>query len=260
MNKKVINKNEKLEKPAKKKEPTRSPKKAEPNIVDKADDQDLEKLKMVGVARKKLFFQAAKDMLQEILNRRPKWELARKELLELYIAAENYLEAKKFIASELEQDPKNKLNILQSARIERLLGNVPAQIQQLKNALALEKDEKLARSLFVIQRDAGDIEGALSTVLYLRDLRDTTELEVAHAKLLSLAGKKDDAYTLCEKLVNKSPMPEGVIELWTALNLADKNQPEEVIKKIPLLQSQIIVWFLKKKKKMDSHNLALQSL
>ena len=71
-------------------------------------DPDTEKLKEAIAARTKAYFAAARNILQSILDRRPQWMPARRELVLLYMSSENYKDAESFLIKEVARVPDDE--------------------------------------------------------------------------------------------------------------------------------------------------------
>jgi tetratricopeptide (TPR) repeat protein len=194
-------------------------------------DPDFKALNEVIMARKSALFQTARDRLQALLNKRPEWIPARKELLMLYMATESYTEAETFLINECKRIPNDGWLHVFLANVYKRLGNIKKEIQEVETAIKIKYDEQLLRRLFELQRDSGDLEGALNTVLSLRARNDNLQLEIAHAKLLVLLKRHDEALKISEDLIKKEPNSKEVIETWLSNYLASNNKPEVVVDK-----------------------------
>ena len=233
--------------------------------IDPKDPDFLNLQKAVGF-RKGVLFTSAKEILQDILNRRPEWEPARRELVLLYMDSQSYDECEKFLKKECQRIPKNEWIWVSLSKLYSITNKPKDEILAIKKVIELNFNEAMARRLFEIQRDSGDLEGALETVLILRSHRDTLELEVAHAKLLSLLNKKEDAQKMCEKLLAQNPIPAGVVDIFVAYHLGDKNSPEAVLNKfLPMIEKgikhpEMLVGLSRAYHRMDRYEDALKLL
>jgi len=146
----------------------------------------LDKLKAAVFSRKNALFPRAHEILINILKEHPVFVPAQKELFALYITTENYDEAEVFLI-ELEKKFKDKEWILLSLmETYRKKNDTQKQIEIVKRYIEISYDEKLLRRLFDLQKNAGDMEGALQTILTRRSKNDTVELEAAQGQLTAL--------------------------------------------------------------------------
>jgi tetratricopeptide (TPR) repeat protein len=112
------------------------------------------------------------------------------------------------------------------------LGKKKEEISALKSCVEIKPEPLLLHRLFELQKNSSDIEGARETVNILRKIKETPELKIAEAKLLNLLGKKDEALQLADKLLDDDSTLNGSLELWVAIHLGDRNDPEMVIKRM----------------------------
>lgn len=192
-------------------------------------DPDLLKLQQAANARKQGLIPVAREMLGEVLKRRPGWVPARRELVMLHIAAEEFAEAERFLLMEAKRAAKDRWVWMSLGLVRSRTGDKKGEIECLSKALELQFESAAARRLFELQRDTGDLAGALDTVALLRRKEDSEALAVAHCQLLARLGRRNEALVLCEQLMERVPAPLGAVEQWTALFLADRNEPEPVI-------------------------------
>ena len=201
------------------------------NLNEQADP-DLESLKRVIQARKSFLFDQAKDILQEILKRKPLWEPARRELIQLYLAAENYADAEIFIKKEITRLPHEPIFWLNLANIYNKTGKPTDEIQALKKFIDFKYDENLTKKLFDLQKNTNDLSGALETIETLKKhTEDTFILDLAKAKLLNITEKFDESLKLAEELLNNHLTSSDLIELWTGIILQHKNDPQRILDK-----------------------------
>lgn len=205
---------------------------------EKPTEQELTQLKAAAGFRQKGMFQNAQGILNEILAKNPNSRLAKRELILLAVALEDFTKAEQMLLGGLKSMPQNRWFWLTLAMVRSRTGNVPGEIESLKQALALEHEDAPARRLFELQRDSKDLNGALETVLLLRSKKDGVELEVAEAKLYFLLGRKEESLTACENLLKRVPAPPAAVEQWTALYLADQNNPGAVIERMEKLLAE----------------------
>ena len=202
-----------------------------------AKDPDFTTLSNIISARRSALFQTAREQLQALLNKRSDWIPARKELLMLYMATESFAEAEAFLIKECKRIPNDDWLHIFLANVYKRLGNTKKEIEEIEAAIKIRYDEQHLRRLFELQRDSGDLEGALATVLSLREKNDNLLLEVAQAKLLVLLKRHDEALKLSESLLAKEPNSKEVIETWLSNYLASNNKPEVVVEKFePLVK------------------------
>jgi tetratricopeptide (TPR) repeat protein len=227
-------------------------------------DPDTEKLKEAIAARTKAYFAAARNILQSILDRRPQWMPARRELVLLYMSSENYKDAESFLIKEVARVPDDEWMRSTLMKTFLLTGNKPAEITFLKGEIAQKFDEPMLRRLFYLQRDSGDLEGALDTVTRLRKENDTVDLEVANARLLHALKRPSDAIKICETLLKKKPLPKGMLELFTTIQIADLNDPEaalrglEALREEHLKDAEFLASMARVYQRMDRHKEALE--
>jgi len=195
-----------------------------------ANDPDLAKLQSAAVARKQGLYQQARDTLAEVAKRRPRWVPVRRELAMLHIATEDFAEAEKLLLPETGRVPRDRWVWMTLGLVRSRTGNAKGEIECLVKAMELKFEDAPARRLFELQRDAQDYAGALETVAMLRRTKDTDELAVAHAKLLARLGRRNEALIACEQLMERKPALLGAIDQWVALFLADRNDPDTVVK------------------------------
>ena len=227
-------------------------------------DPDTEKLKEAIAARTKAYFAAARNILQSILDRRPQWMPARRELVLLYMSSENYKDAESFLIKEVARVPDDEWMRSTLMKTFLLTGNKPAEITFLKGEIAQKFDEPMLRRLFYLQRDSGDLEGALDTVTRLRKENDTVDLEVANARLLHALKRPSDAIKICETLLKKKPLPKGMLELFTTIQIADLSDPEAALRGLEALRdehlkdAEFLASMARVYQRMDRHKEALE--
>lgn len=192
-------------------------------------DPDLPRLQQAANARKQGLIPVAREILAEVLKRRPGWVPARRELALLHIAAEEFAEAERFLLMETKRAGKDRWVWMSLGLVRSRTGDKKGEIECLQKALELQFESPAARRLFELQRDTGDLAGALDTVALLRRKEDSEPLAVAHCQLLARLGRRNEALVACEQLMERVPAPLGAVEQWTALYLADRNEPEPVI-------------------------------
>jgi tetratricopeptide (TPR) repeat protein len=163
------------------------------------------------------------------MKRRPGWIPARRELILLHMAAEDFKEAEKLLLPETERAPKDRWVWMTLGLARSRTGDKKGEVECLRRATDIRAELPAARRLFELQRDIQDFQGALDTVTMLRRMEDSDALAVAHAQLLARLGRRNEALIACEQLMDKSPVPAGAAEQWTALFLAERNDPESVI-------------------------------
>ena len=209
-----------------------------PKVEDNnVENPDLELLKKIEAARKNKSFGVAKEMLQKLLNAKPSWLPARYELISLYFDTESYQDAKTFLLAEIKTRPDDFRCLISLARVYATLGDQYGELDCLKKIHALNKSEQILRRLFDLLRDTGDLAGALDVVLELRNLKDTPELHLAHAKLLSLLDRSDESLVVCEEILSQEKLSPAAVDLFVTINLQNKNSPQLVLDKfIPLLE------------------------
>jgi len=192
-------------------------------------DPDIAKLKQAAAARKQGLLSVARDTLAEVIKRRPGWPPARRELVMLHIAAEEFGEAERFLLMETKRSPKDRWGWMSLGLVRSRTGNKKGEIECLLKALDLQFESAAARRLFELQRDTQDFAGALETVAMLRRKEESEALAVAHCQLLARLNRRNEALVQCEQLMERTPAPTGAVEQWTALFLAERNDPETVI-------------------------------
>ena len=196
------------------------------------DNPDVATLNQAIGERKNLNFLKSRDILQDLLKRKPSWEPARKELVRLYLDTENWKDAEIFLSKEaprVKDDPWLWANL---STVCGRLGKKKEEISALKSCVEIKPEPLLLHRLFELQKNSSDIEGARETVNILRKIKETPELKIAEAKLLNLLGKKDEALQLADKLLDDDSTLNGSLELWVAIHLGDRNDPEMVIKRM----------------------------
>lgn len=231
-------------------------------------DPDAQTIALIARAREGFLFHQARDMLQELLKRRPKWTLALRELVQLYFASENFLDAKKSIDQMLKENPSDDWAWFNLAKIHARNKNVISEIEALKNLSELKFNEGMARRLFELQKNSGDMSGALNTLRKLRSNKDDIELEVTEAKVLNVLGQKDNALNICNKFLKKKDVPVGIIELWINIHLMNTNDPQKILDKfIPLTEAEtgksnghLFVGISRALHRMEKHHEALKYL
>jgi tetratricopeptide (TPR) repeat protein len=220
------------------KELKKSSKKEDADLEQILKDPDLPKLKEAVAFRTNNLFASANEILQEILKRRPGWNPAVRELVELYFQTRNFIDCEKVLFDESIKNPKDVWTWTTIAKLYKLTNNPKAEMEALKKLTALTFNEVITIRLFDLQKDVKDLKGALQTLLILRAHRDTLDLEVAHAKLLYLDDKQDEALSMTTKLLGLSPIPQGAIDLWVAQHLSKTFNPEAIIHKfLPLIEA-----------------------
>jgi tetratricopeptide (TPR) repeat protein len=226
--------------------------------------ETTEKLKAAVFARKNALFPKAHQLLTDILKENPNETDAQKELCALYFSTENYQEAINFLLSLLKKSHPQEWISLALAESYKRTHKVLDEIAVLKDILAKQFNDEIARRLFDLQKNSGDIEGALQTVIALRSVRDDVQLETAQAKLTALLGGREDALKMAEALLLKNPLPRGAIELYLAIQLGDLNNPEAIIDKFdPMLKAglndpMLFVAVAKAFHRMELHNKAIE--
>lgn len=202
------------------------------NLPEATENPDVLILNQAISARKNLLFQKSRDVLQDLLKRKPAWEPARKELVRLYMDTENWKDAEIFLnkeTSRVKTDPWLWANL---STVCARLGKKKEEILALKACVDIKPEPILLHKLFELQKNASDIEGARETVNTLRKIKETPDLKVAEAKLLNLLGKKDEALKLADTLLDDDDTLNGALELWVAIHLGDRNDPEIIMKRI----------------------------
>src|SRR5262249_25330767 len=187
------------------------------------------KLQQAANARKQGLLPLARETLGELIKRRPGWVPARRELVLLHLAAEEFAEAEKLLLIETRRAPKERWSWMTLGLARSRTGNAKGEIECLHNALELQFESGAARRLFELQRDSGDLAGALDTVALLRRKEESEALAVAHCQLLARLKRRNEALVACEQLMERVPAPPGAVEQWTALFLAERNEPDPVI-------------------------------
>ncbi len=194
------------------------------------DDPDIPKLKQAAAARKQGLYPVARETLADVLKRRPNWPAAHREMVMLHFAAEEFAEAEKILVPETKRTPKDRWVWMSLGLARSRTGDKKGEIESLLKATEIAPESAPARRLFELQRDTQDYAGALETVSMLRRLEDSDVLAVAHAQLLARLGRRNEALVACEQLMERKPLPNGAVDQWTALFLAERNDPEAVIK------------------------------
>jgi tetratricopeptide (TPR) repeat protein len=192
-------------------------------------DPDIGKLQQAAAARKQGLFPVARETLGEVLKRRPGWVPARRELVMLHIAAEEFADAERMLQIETKRAPRDRWGWMSLGLVRSRSGDKKGEIECLLKALDITFESAPARRLFELQRDTQDFAGALESVAMLRRKEDNEALAVAHCQLLARLNRRNEALVLCEQLMERIPAPAGALEQWTALFLADRNDPETVI-------------------------------
>lgn len=192
-------------------------------------DPDIAKLQAAANARKQGLIPVARETLGEVLKRRPGWVPARRELVMLHIAAEEFGEAERFLLLETKRAGRDRWVWMSLGLVRSHTGDKKGEIECLLKALDIQFGSPAARRLFELQRDTQDFAGALETVAMLRRKEDNEALAVAHCQLLARLGRRNEALVLCEQLMERTPAPVGAVEQWTALFLAERNDPDPVI-------------------------------
>ena len=233
------------------------------NIV---PSDNAEKLKAAIFARKNALYPKAHELLSSILQQSPNEVAAQKELSTLFLLTENYDEAIKFLLSILKQSKDPAWVLLGLAECYKRTNRISDEMLTLKNILANKFDDAISRRLFDLQKNSGDIKGALQTVINLRSVKDHIDLETAQAKLTALLGDRDEALKMAETLLIKTPLPRGAIELFLAIQLGDLNNPEAVLKKFaPMVEGGlndplVFVALAKALHRMELHHEAIDYL
>lgn len=194
-----------------------------------AGDPDLPKLQQAANARKQGLIPLAREALGEVLKRRPGWVPARRELIMLHIAAEEFAEAEKLLLIETKRAPKERWGWMSLGLARSRTGDKKGEAECLAKALDISFESTPARRLFELQRDTGDLAGALDTIALLRRKEESEALMVAHCQLLARLKRRNEALVLCEQLMERVPAPVGAVEQWSALFLAERNEPDPVI-------------------------------
>ena len=188
-------------------------------------------------ARKRGLFPASRQVLDSLDQQYPQHPLVRRERILLHIAAEEFAEAERQLVQETVRVPEDRWVWINLAMARRHQANGPGENQALQLALALRPEEGPARRLFELQRDAGDMRGALETVVMLRGLRDTPELQVAHLRLLGHLKQTDEALAVAESLMLLDAPPQGVVEQWASLTMSRPGGPEQVLERVIALHA-----------------------
>jgi len=182
-------------------------------------------------------YRAAEEKLLLMQKSHPKSIVITRELVKLYLETQNLEKAESVLQSELKLSPEDPSLWLTLADINNRVGNLEKEKEALENCFKRQKDEVIARKLFEVRKAANDLPGSLEIVQYLRNVRDTAELQIAECKLLSLLDKNDDAIKLCDGLLKTNLENRNVVDLYATLWLNKKNNPQEVIKKLlPLVK------------------------
>lgn len=227
---------------------------------------NAEKLKAAIFARKNALYPKAHELLTSILKQNPNEVAAQKELFLLFLSTENYEEAIKFLLSILKQSKDPEWILLGLANCYKRTNKILEEVNILKNILTNKFDDAISRRLFDLQKNSGDIKGALQTLINLRSVKDHIDLETAQAKLTALLGDRDEALKMAETLLNKAPLPRGAIELFLAIQLGDLNNPEAVLQKfLPMVEGGlndplVFVALAKALHRMELHNEAIEYL
>ncbi|WP_066336227.1 tetratricopeptide repeat-containing sulfotransferase family protein [Azohydromonas lata] len=180
-------------------------------------------------SRKQGLFPVARQQLEVLLKQHPNLPVLRREQILLHLAAEEHERAEPLLLAEAQRVPGDRWVWMTLGLVRFHSGNRPGETEALMRALALKAEETPARRLFELQRDEGDMRGALDTVVLLRRIRDTDELAVAHCKLLVRVDRPAEAMALCEQLMQRSPVLAGAVEQWTSLQMSQFNGPEQVL-------------------------------
>lgn len=197
-----------------------------------ADDPDFPRLRQAAEARKTGLFPVARDLLAELVKRRPAWPPARRELILLHLATEEFAEAERLLVAETQRTPRDRWCWMSLGLARHRLGNARGEIECLLKGLEMKFESAAARRLFELQRDGEDFAGALETVALLRRHEDDLPLAVAHAQLLARLGRRNEALIACEQLIERRPAPLAALDQWVALFLADSNDPESVVERM----------------------------
>lgn len=198
----------------------------------------VEGLARAETARKLGLFPAARQQLEALAEQHGQRPVFRRELILLHLAAEEYERAEALLEQEAQRVPKDRWVWMSLAAARSNLGNRPGETAALQKALALQPEDAPARRLFEVQRDAGDMKGALDTVVMLRGLRDTDELAVAHCKLLARLDRQDEAIALCETFMQRTPALTGAVEMWAQLCMGRPGGPERVLNHVDALRRE----------------------
>jgi len=164
-----------------------------------------------------------------VLKRRPGWVPARRELILLHVAAEEFAEAERMLLVETKRAPTDRWGWMTLGLARSRTADKKGEAECLSKALELKFESAAARRLFELQRDTQDFAGALETVAMLRRKEDSDALAVAHCQLLARLNRRNEALVMCEQLMERTPAPVGAIEQWAALFLAERNDPDTVI-------------------------------
>ena len=200
-----------------------------PAVSAASQDPDVPKLQGAAKARKQGLLQVARETLAEILKRRPGWVPARRELVLLHLAAEEFADAERILLHETKRSPRERWGWMTLGLVRSRTGNKKGEIECLLKAVEIQFESAAARRLFELQRDSQDFAGALETLALLRRKEDSDALAVAHCQLLARLSRRNEALVLCEQLMERKPAPLGAIEQWVTLFLAERNDPETVI-------------------------------
>jgi tetratricopeptide (TPR) repeat protein len=219
------------------KETKQIPTKVDDELKQDLNDPDLPKLKEAISYKVNHLYASARDTLQDILKRRPGWKPAIRELVEIHMETRNFIDCEKVLFDESIKSPKDVWTWTAIAKLYKLTNNPKAEMETLKKLNEIAFNEVLTIRLFDLQRDVNDLKGALETLLSLRSHQDSLDLEIAHAKLLYLDDKQDEALKMADKLLGISPIPKGAIDLWVAQHLSKTNNPEAIVHKLlPMIE------------------------
>jgi tetratricopeptide (TPR) repeat protein len=193
------------------------------------EDPDAPALKRAAGARVRGLLPFARDILGEIVKRRPGWVPARRELILLHLAAEEFAEAERHLLLETKRSPRERWCWMSLGLVRSRTGDKKGEIECLRKAVELKFESAAARRLFDLQREVQDFAGALETVALLRRTEDTNLLAGTHCQLLVRLGRPNEALALCEQLMERKPAPVGAVEQWARIFLNERNDPETVI-------------------------------
>jgi tetratricopeptide (TPR) repeat protein len=231
-----------------------------------APSENAKKLQAAIYARKNALYPKAHELLSNLLKQYPNDVAAQKELSILFLLTENYNEAIQFLLSILKQSKDSEWILFGLAECYKRTNRISDEIDALKNILANQFNDAISRRLFDLQKNSGDVKGALQTIINLRSINDHIDLETAQAKLTALLGNRDEALKMAESLLIKTPLPRGAIELYLAIQLGDLNNPEGVLQKFePMVKEGlsdpiVFVAIAKALHRMELHNDAIDYL
>lgn len=193
---------------------------------------DQAMLAQVKQARSSGLLPLARQLLDQLSKRFPQSIEVKRQIISTCLVAEDFDRAIDLLEQLLYQSPEDYSSWLSLAWCFARSGNLIREREVLAKALSIKYEEMPARRMFELQRDAGDMDGALKTVRSLRSLRDTDELVIAEIRLLSLLGLKDEALAITIPWLDRKPLLKGAIEFWTSYHLVEKNDPQTVIGEI----------------------------